>query len=101
MFARVNRFTGSPERLEEGITMFRERVVPEVEKLPGFDGAMFMADREHETVFAITFWRSENELLASKEPGKLLAEEAARTFGSKLETTQCEVMVSKLPALVA
>jgi heme-degrading monooxygenase HmoA len=100
MFARVNRFTGPPERLEDGLAMFREQVLPHMEKQPGFDGALFMADRTDEVVYAITFWSSEGEMVAGAEIGRRLAEEAARKFGSEVETSPCEVLFSKLPMSV-
>jgi heme-degrading monooxygenase HmoA len=100
MFARVNTFMGGLEHVEDGVAMFRDKVVPEIEKQPGFDGAMFLADREGQVVYAVTFWKSEAEMTASEELGKRMAEAAGKQFGSKVETSHCEVALSTLPALV-
>jgi heme-degrading monooxygenase HmoA len=100
MFARVNTFTGNLERIDEGIAWFREKSVPAIEKEPGFEGHLFLADREHETVYTMTFWKSAEEMAATKDLATELARGAAKEFGLKVETSNCEVAYSKLPAFV-
>ena len=99
MFARVNTFTGGAEHMDEGVRMFRDKVVPEIERLPGFDGAMFLADREEQVAYAITFWSTQEEMSASAELGKRLASAAGEQFDSRVETNLCEVAMSTMPAL--
>jgi heme-degrading monooxygenase HmoA len=101
VFARVSTFKGGMERLDEGIALFRDRVVPEDEKQPGFEGALLLVDREARVSRAVTFWHSEEELNATSELGKRLAETAAHELELEVEVSTCEVPFARLPALVA
>lgn len=101
MFARVTTFRGGAARLAEGTELFREQVVPEDEKQPGFAGALLLADRDAELSYAVTFWDSEEAMVATDELGKQLAEAAARELELSAEIGHFEVLFSKLPAVVA
>jgi heme-degrading monooxygenase HmoA len=92
MFARVSRFTdGLEERLDEGITIFRDAVLPQLEKQPGFSGAALLADRERDVLFVITLWQTEDEMIAVAELDRRLADAAAKELGVTIETSSCEV----------
>lgn len=101
MFARISTFRGDMARLEEGKTLFREKVVPEDEKLPGFAGALLLADRDAGLSYAVTFWETEEAMTASDPLGNELAKTAAKELGLTVEIGHSEVLISKLPALVA
>ena len=100
MLARVTTFMGGAEHIDEGLAMFRDTALPEIEHQPGFDGALFLTDPEDRIVYAITFWETEADLRASAGLSKRLADTAGRQFGSKTETDSCEVALSTIPALV-
>ncbi|SRR6266545_2142750 len=101
MFARLSTFTSSLEKLDEGIAVLRDRVLPEIEKQPGFDGAMLLAGVDADVAYTVTFWKSEEALTATAESGKRLAEMAAQELDLQVEVANCEVAFAKFPTGVA
>ena len=101
MFARLSTFTSSLERLDEGIELLRDNLLPEIEKQPGFDGAMLLAGVDAEIACAVTFWKSEEALAASAESGQRVAEMAAQQLDLEVQVTNCEVAFAKFPTGVA
>lgn len=77
--------------------MFREQVLPEVERQPGFEGAVLMADDDAQVAYSITFWKSEEELAATADSSKRLAEMAAQQLGVQVQIAHCEVPFAKFP----
>jgi hypothetical protein len=65
MYARVITFQYQPGKIEEGLDLLRETVVPELRGLTGFEGATNLVDRGTNKVVGITLWRSEADLQAS------------------------------------
>ena len=101
MFARVCTFRGGGPRFDEGVALFRDQVVPEDEKQPGFEGALLLANPACEVSYAITFWRSEEDLAATRDLGWRLAEMTAHELEVEVAVASFEVAFANLPALVA
>ena len=101
MFARISTFKGGSERLEEGVELFRDKVVPEDEKQPGFAGAFLLADREADLAYAVTLWESEEALHATDALGKQLASSAAEQLGLDVSVASAEVPFFKVATPVA
>jgi heme-degrading monooxygenase HmoA len=92
LFARIHTFTdGLEQRLDDGIVMFRDTFVPQLEKHCGFSGAAFLADREGEAINVITLWNTEEDMIATAELDRRLTDAAARELGLVVETSICEV----------
>jgi heme-degrading monooxygenase HmoA len=67
VFARVTKFEGSPERVDELRYAVVERVLPAARRLDGFAGVLVFADRPSGKVLAVSFWESEQAMDASEE----------------------------------
>jgi heme-degrading monooxygenase HmoA len=67
VFARVTKFEGPPERVDELHHAVVERPLPAVRRLDGFAGALILADRSSGKVLAVTLWESEQAMSASEE----------------------------------
>lgn len=65
MYARAITFQYQPGKIDEGLNILRETVVPELQQQPGFQGATNLVDRGNNKVVGITLWRSEADLQAS------------------------------------
>ncbi len=65
MYARVITFQYQPGKMDEGLDILRESVVPELRQLEGFKGATNLVDRINNKVIGITLWRSEADLQTS------------------------------------
>jgi len=64
--ARMSRLEGPPEQHDYMARRFEEVVVPLLRGIDGFQGAMMLADRDGRTTVVISFWESEQALLASE-----------------------------------
>lgn len=65
MYARVITFQYQPGKMDEGLDILRESVVPELRQIAGFQGATNLVDRSNNKVVGITMWQSEADLQAS------------------------------------
>ena len=65
MFARVSTIQGKPERVEDGIRNFREKVMPAVQQMAGFNGAYLLVERKNGKSVVIALWDTEKNLQAS------------------------------------
>jgi heme-degrading monooxygenase HmoA len=67
VFARITRFEGSPEQVDELRNAVVEQTLPAVRRLDGFNGAMFLADHQSGRVQVVILWESEQAMRASEE----------------------------------
>lgn len=72
MYARVNRFEDRPQHLDEAERFAEQKIVPQLETVPGFAGVLSLVDRATGASLAITFWETEQAMHASEaEAGRL------------------------------
>ncbi len=62
MHARIITFHYQLGKVDEGLDLLRETVVPELRQLTGYRGATNLVDRSNNKVVGITFWQSEAAL---------------------------------------
>jgi heme-degrading monooxygenase HmoA len=67
MHARLTRFEGSPERIDDAVRQTEDVWVPRLREIDGFGGVVTLADRGTGTIVAITYWESEDAMRASDE----------------------------------
>jgi heme-degrading monooxygenase HmoA len=67
MFARVLRSHIKLDKVDEAVKMFKESVLPQCRKQPGFRGAFFMKDPGTGDSVVITLWESRDAMLATEE----------------------------------
>ena len=71
MYARVSTVTVPPGRVDERTRLYREKVLPQVQKLKGFKGVFMLGDRETNKMISVALWESEADMLATKASGFL------------------------------
>ena len=100
MYARVSTYEGGyPEDYDTGLHALRSEVLPQIQALPGYRGAVSLLDRFTGRSLSITYWADEESLAASREAAEQIRERAAATSGSRiLEVTEYEVGHTDLPA---
>ena len=82
MYARVSMVSAvSPDRAEQGISEFRDKVAPWVREQGG-KGAIMLVDRISGNGVAITLWDSEEAMRASENAADELRRGAAEAMGS-------------------
>jgi heme-degrading monooxygenase HmoA len=78
MYARVRVTHGIPEKVEEGIRQFNDKVVPAYKNAPGFKGGYMLVDRAKGKLIGVTLWETEADMRATEVTSQRL-----RTAGSK------------------
>lgn len=76
MHARVTHLEGSLDRVEAGIKLIQETIIPQAKQIPGFQGGYWCMDRETGKGMAITLWGTLEALQASEEQVRQLREAA-------------------------
>ncbi len=77
MFARVLRNQLKIDKIAEATRIFREVVIPLCRKQRGFKGGYFMTDPKTGESAVITFWESEDDMMAN-EASHFFQEQVAR-----------------------
>jgi hypothetical protein len=78
------RVTQAPEgRVQEGLKLWYENVLPVTMARDGFKGALSLVDPDTGKALSITFWEGEDELLSSTEAEYHL--QAIKRFGAFFE----------------
>jgi heme-degrading monooxygenase HmoA len=84
VFARVTKFEGSPERLDELRYAVVERILPAVRRLDGFTGALVLADRQNGNVQVVVLWESEEAMSASEDSAYWFRTYSAEAAGERI-----------------
>ena len=66
MFARHVTIHGSPDRVDEGIRVQREHMLPVLRSCAGFHAQLFLVDRGTGDVIGISLWESEQAMIDSE-----------------------------------
>ena len=91
---------GAPERADEGIAAFKDRLLPIVKAQPGYRGAQLLVDRENQVAFTVTSWDSPAERDASNQALAQPREEAAQgmDMSSEVQVGEITLMELSVPA---
>lgn len=80
MHARVSRYTGSADRVEDAIRSF-EDTAEKIRELEGFEGAYLLVDRAGGNAVTIALYSSEDAMEATAEQAEQLRRDAADAAG--------------------
>ena len=81
MYARVTSTEVNPDDIEKFVGMVRDNVIPRAQKLDGFTGGYWLADRESGRVMGVTLFESEEALRASQSQADRIREESSESAG--------------------
>ncbi len=84
MYARVNTFEGSPDRLGSALRHIRDQTLPQLQQQAGFEGIMVLVDRQTRKMVGVVLWEDEKAMRDSEEVAKRLRSEAAQAGGQTL-----------------
>ncbi len=92
MYARVISGKGDPDRLAKVV---REQILPAAQKIEGFKGLLYLADRQSGDGFTIALWESEAARRKSEEEANKLRQQAAQASGTTITSVKnYEVIVA-------
>jgi len=95
VFARVSTYRGDPAQIDAGLAHAREKILPRVQQVGGFEGAYYLVDRESGKALTITLWESEEAMRASEEEANRLRSESADAISATVEGVErYEVAIS-------
>ncbi len=88
MHARVTTLQADPNKLEDGIRLFRDQVVPVARQQRGFEGARLLVNRSSGKVQAVTLWESAETAQAADAAMNQQRSQGAQTLGAAAPTTE-------------
>jgi len=95
MHTRLVSVKLQPDKIDEGISIYQDAVVPAAQQQPGFKGIFLLVDREAGKGISIALWETEADMLAG-EANEYLQQQIARmapTFAGQPVTEHYEVGV--------
>ncbi len=87
MHARQTMLQVDPSRIDEGIRLFREQVMPVVRQQGG-KGVRLLVDRRSGKVQAISLWETEQAAQAAQTAMNQQRDQAAQQLGGQGATTE-------------
>lgn len=97
MHARVSTFQGPTDKIDEGLRVAEEDILPALGQEPGFKGIIFLGDRKSGKTIAVTLWEDEQAMRNSEEDANQLRQQAADAEGSTIESVErFEVLTSSM-----
>ncbi len=97
MFARVSTLQGPPDRLDDGIKVLQEQVLPAAKEMRGFRGILGLADRATGKMVGITLWESEDALKESEEAANKLRSDTSSAGGAEVVDVERFEVVADIP----
>ena len=92
MYARSTTIQADPQRMDAGITVVRDEVMPALMTMPGFVGLSMLADRRSGLCIVTSSWDSEESMHASESAVHDLRGRAAEAMGgSQPEVAEWEI----------
>lgn len=80
MYVRITKFDIKPDKVEEGIELYRKSVIPAVKSQKGFAAIYLLTDRPTGKGYSISFWKTEKDALAN-ERNLFYQEQLAKFIG--------------------
>lgn len=71
MYTRVITTKIKAGAMDKAVHIYETAIVPALELQPGFAGATLLANVQTNTAVSLTFWKTEEQLLASESTGHL------------------------------
>ena len=65
MHVRISTVQADPSRIDDGIAVINDKVLPTLKSIEGFRAANFMADRSSGKLVGVAFWDSKEAMDAS------------------------------------
>lgn len=94
MHARSAVIEMSPDKIDDAVKFWNDEQIPKYRRQDGYKGFTLLVNRESGKALGVSFWESEDALLASDELGKQARAGLAETSsGSEQPRENWEVVV--------
>ncbi len=81
MYARSTTLTADPQRMDDGIAVVRNEIMPAVQGMPGCLGLSMLCDRRTGRCIVTTSWDSEESMSAARDRVRDMRERAMEAMG--------------------
>ena len=86
--ARISTFAGDPSRMEEGLRLAVQDVLPDARTMDGWMGIVMLVDRLTGMERTMTLWESIDALTSSESPASELRARAADEAGQRIVSVE-------------
>jgi quinol monooxygenase YgiN len=93
MYARSTTMRGDPQRIDEGIALVRDEIMPAVQEMEGCVGLSLLVDRSTGTSIVTSAWESEDAMRATAQRVRPLRERGADMMSATPEVREWEIAV--------
>jgi quinol monooxygenase YgiN len=93
MYARSTTMRGDPDRIDDGIAMVRDEVMPAVQEMDGCVGMSLLVDRSTGTAIVTSAWVSEEDMRVSAQRVQPLRQRGADLMQARPEVREWEIAV--------
>jgi heme-degrading monooxygenase HmoA len=96
MYAVVNQVRLQPGKADEGLGVWRDRIVPGLKQRQGFKGVILLLNREENRGMSVLLWESQAALQAMLETGAFAAriqEMVGSVLAGPPDRSQYEVII--------
>jgi hypothetical protein len=100
-WARVTTVEGDPAKIDQGISSFKTRIVPTIQKQRGGRAAILLVNRKAGKSFGGTVWDTEKDLQDSEAAVSGIRQEVAQQVGARNPKVEAfEIYYTEIPAAV-
>jgi hypothetical protein len=97
MHARVNSTEWNPEKVQDGIRITEEKIIPSYQGLPGFRGYVLLTEPGGHRAMAITMWDTKEQMDASGAVARAMVGELRDLLRAPPTATEWDVMFNVQP----
>jgi quinol monooxygenase YgiN len=83
MYARSTTIHGDPQRMDDGIAMVRDEVMPAVQSMPGCIGLSMLCDRDSGRCIVTSSWDSQEAMAATADRVRDMRERAMEAMNGR------------------
>ena len=93
MYARSPTLRGDPQRIDEGIALVRDDIMPTVQQMQGCIGMSLLVDRSTGTTIVTSAWESKEAMRATEGQVQPLRKRGADLLAARPEVREWEIAV--------
>ena len=95
MHVRISTVQGDPGKIDDGVAIINDKVLPSLKGMEGFRAANFMVDRSSGKLVGVAFWDSEEALKASVAAVGGIRNAVAEAVGGEVVSVEEYEMVAQ------
>ena len=95
MHVRISTIQADPSRIEDGVAVINDKVIPTLKGIDGFTASNFVVDRGAGKLLGIAFWDSEEAMNASAAAVDPIRNVVAEAMDGKIVSVESYELVAQ------